>query len=245
MLRIEKINKAISLRIDYKNVLLSSLFVKAFIASIALHALLFFIFSITSKPVEEGILLMPTAVDADSSSFEYLSSTSTTGISNNSLSELLRPIEKLSNAHPKTLTSKIELRKHIPCINTELPAFKILEDKLTQDDNLSFLSTLMTVTIYPKDSIKLKNRTKSKLLEKIQKPQEAFASFKVLVDAQTGKVVDFKELSNEVNKNEINFNEFMNDLLFEIKSTLNSIVELEIEFNMLKSQEINSRIIFK
>jgi hypothetical protein len=245
MLIIEKINKTITLNIEKRFPLFSSLLFKTLLVSITLHAAFFYLFTIQSETVEEDILIMPSLVETEKNEIVPAIAKGTLSFTNNSFEIFLKPIEKLNRIKPSGLSYDVDYIKYINTPSLEIPSFDAIESKLQKQEEIKYLSSLLTLTFFSEPSLKLKSKSKELLLKKIQGVLEGYASYLLLVDTQTGKIINFKLTSDVIDKNNINFDNFINDLSFEYKANIESIKEVFLEMNLMKFQEKESLVIIK
>ena len=244
MLKIEKINKVINVRIEGGNLFLTPLFIKAFSISLMLHLIFFYLFTVAVDKADEGIILLPSKVEADKSVLQHLSPKTDRSVLTYSSGILLKPLEKSQFASPQAFNHELPFVRHILVPQIPDPSFSVIEASLIDEKALQFKSVILTVSIFSSDSIKIRAKCKELLLDKVNRLQENFASFKLLIDSKTGKIINFEPVENQT-ADANNFAILLKDLSFEPVDSLDTFTDVILEFNTVKSLSPNSLVVFR
>jgi hypothetical protein len=244
MLKIEKINKVISVRIEGGNLFFTPLFFKAFSISLILHLLFFYLFTVAVDRADEGIILLPSKVEADKSVLQYLSSKTDTGILTYSSGILLKPLEKLQFTSPQITDHELPFLRYIQVPQLPDPSFSVIEENLIDEKALEFKSLILSVSVFSLDSIKIRAKCRQLLLEKVNSLKENFASFKLLIDCKTGKIVSFESIENHAAEAK-SFEALLRDISFEPVDSLDTFTDIILEFNTIKSISPNNLVVFR
>lgn len=218
MLNLEKQNASLTIRLRQKSRLFSSLLTKALLISIALHLLCFLLFQIARPAVEEGILLLPTKVEAD----KYLFPKPENPVSIGSSGLLLTPIAGLSHRQPSLMIEKPNHKNELIFLSyeTPLPSFSqfdepYLEKEIAANKKILYISVVGgKKAFFKKDFNNIINSL-----------NECSACYHLSVEGKSGKVISYTKQEGDSS-----LDQFAKELCFDKQkeAIIDTVVELSI-----------------